>query len=84
MALFDLHGTPSTPSFKHLMDAWTAFMMLRGLTGATLAQFLKRLDDGIVYVSEDRILDICRQAGLTLGCRYFGGYLYGGWLFFRG
>ena len=83
VALFDLHGTPSSLSFKRLLDGWTAFMRLRGLTGEALAEFLKRLDDGIVYVPETRILEICKQAGLTLGCRYFGGYLYGGWFLLR-
>lgn len=83
VALFDLHGTPSSASFKQLMDGWTAFMALRGLTGEAQAHFLQRLADGIVYVSETRILEICQQAGLTLTSRYFGGFLYGGWFFLR-
>ena len=83
VALFDLHGTPSSASFNQLMDAWSAFMALRGLTGDAHSQFLKRLADGIVYVSEARILEMCRQAGLALSGRYFGGFLYGGWFFLR-
>ena len=66
-----------------LMDGWTAFMALRGLTGKARARFLQRLNDGIVYVSEARILEMGKQAGLTLSSRYFGGFLYGGWLFLR-
>ena len=83
VALFDLHGTPSSPSFKHLMEGWTTFMASRGLTGEALMQFLKRLDEGIVYVPEARILAMCKQAGLTFSSRYFGGFLYGGWFFLR-
>lgn len=61
----------------------SAFMELRGLTGEAKAQFLQRLDAGIVYVSETRLMALCRAAGLSLLCRYFGGFLYSGWLFIR-
>lgn len=83
VAVFDLHGSPSDPVFRQLMAGWSAFMELRGLTGEAKAQFLQRLDDGIVYVSEARIVALCRAAGLSLSSRYFGGFLYGGWLFRR-
>ena len=83
VAVFDLHGSPSSPGFRQLMAGWSAFMERRGLTGAAKAQFLQRLDAGIVYVPEGRLMELCQSAGLTLLSRYFGGFLYGGWLFLR-
>jgi tRNA (cmo5U34)-methyltransferase len=81
VAVFDLHGTPSSPVFRQLMEGWSAFMELRGLTGEAKARFLRRLDAGIDYVPEARLVALCRGAGLSLLSRYFGGFLYGGWLF---
>ena len=53
------------------------------MTGEWKRRMLTRLDRGIVYVSEERILDICASAGLVLQTRYTAGLLYGGWVFTR-
>lgn len=83
VVLFDLHGAPDGPHFNRLMQAWIHFMDIRGLQGEAQKRLLQRLQDGIVYVSERRILEICADAGLVLQMRYIGGLLYGGWLFQR-
>lgn len=83
LALFDLHGEPGTPAFRMLSGAWSDFIEQRGLTGSEKVSFLTRIEQGIVYVPEDRILEICERAGLELQHRYFGGLLYGGWIFRR-
>lgn len=82
--LFDLHGDPDSEAFLRLDEAWVAFMRIRGLDGEALEAFLERLRRGIDYVPESRIMEICRDAGLHLECRYIGGFHYGGWLFTRG
>ncbi len=83
VALFDLHGQPGTEAFDLLRAAWSDFMTQRGLVGPERAAFLQRIEDGIVWVPEARVLEICRDAGLRLVGRYFGGLLYGGWLLVR-
>ena len=83
LALFDLHGEPGSEGFKILSDAWSDFVEQRGLRGSEKSSFMNRIDRGIAYVPERRILEICRNAGLELACRYYGGLLYGGWLFTR-
>lgn len=83
VALFDLHGDPDAPIFPVLMEAWQHFMEMRGMTGVWKRRMLDRLERGIVYVPEDRILAICARAGLVLQTRYVAGLLYGGWLFTR-
>lgn len=83
VALFDLHGTPGSPTCTQLFDGWSQFMDIQGLTGGAKQQFLARLEQGMVYVPEERVLAICSNAGLSLCGRYFGGFLYGGWLFSR-
>lgn len=83
VALFDVHGDPDAPIFPMLMEAWQHFMEMQGMTGEWKRRMLDRLDRGIVYVSEERILDICASAGLVLQTRYTAGLLYGGWVFTR-
>ena len=81
LILFDLHGDPSLPAFGRLLEAWKKFMVLQDFSTEERAVFMQRLDKGIDYIPEERVLDICRFAGLEFEERYFSGLLYGGWVF---
>ena len=81
VTLFDLHGDPSAPYFELFYATWDRFMDLRGYSGKKKEQLFKRLETGIAYVSEDRILQICHDAGLRLIRSYWSGLLYTGWVF---
>ncbi len=81
--LFDLHGDPDSDEFEKLYLEWQEFMELRGLTGEEKRRFIDRLESGIVYVPRERVLELCREAGFEVGCRFVGGFLYGGWLLKR-
>ncbi len=83
VVLFDLHGDPSKTYFKLYYSAWIRYMDLRGYTGKKKDRLLKRLEAGIAYVGEDRIMEICQAAGLKLIRPYWGGLLYTGWIFER-
>ena len=79
--LFDLHGDPDSPAFARLLEAWDRFMVLQGFSPAERRTFMGRLETGIDYVPEDRIVELARRAGLRLEERYGTGLLYGGWVF---
>ena len=81
--LFDLHGDPAQPYFPLYYAAWKRFMDLRGYTGRKKHRLLRRLEAGIAYVGEDRVLEICTNASLRLVRPYWGGLLYSGWLLER-
>jgi len=83
LGLFDLHGDPSSESFTTLWSGWLAFMEHRGLRGADRDRFVERLEQGIEFVPEARILEMSSAVGLGLEARFFGGFLYGGWLLRR-
>lgn len=83
VVLFDLHGDPGSEAFTANRDAWYAFFAARGLTGDAARRFIERLDRGIVYVPEERILDLAASVGLVPVARWFTGFLYGGWLLIR-
>ncbi len=81
--LFDLHGDPDQAYFKLFYDAWKRYMDLRGYTGKKKEHLLQRLESGIAYVDQDRIIQICSDAGLQLIHPFWGGLLYTGWLLER-
>ena len=84
VVLFDLHGDPSSAAFATLWSGWLAFMEQRGLVGQAKSRFVERLERGVAFVPEVRVLELCRNAGLSVAARFFGGFLYGGWLLKRG
>jgi tRNA (cmo5U34)-methyltransferase len=80
VVLFDLHGDPESPEFGRLYEEWLEFMELRGLVGEEKERFVQRLEAGIVYVPRERIIDLSHEAGFEVRDRFFGAFLYGGWL----
>ena len=83
VALFDLHGDRSAPYFDFFYESWKRYMSIRGYGDQAKASLLQRLAAGIAYVPEERILEICADAGLHLIRKYWSGLLYGGWLLER-
>jgi tRNA (cmo5U34)-methyltransferase len=81
LILFDLHGDPTAPAFARLLKAWEQFMVLQGFNAEERDTFLRRLDTGIDYIPEARVIEIADLAGLALEQRFFAGLLYGGWSF---
>lgn len=81
--LFDLHGDQSESYFTLFYCAWKRYMDLRGYTGEKKQRLLHRLKAGIAYVGQERILEICQNAGLSLIRSYWGGLLYNAWIFER-
>ena len=81
LVLFDLYGEQGALRFELLCGAWRDFVRQRGVTGAAHDRFFSRINSGIAFVSESRIVEICSCARLGLVCRYFAGLCYGGWLF---
>lgn len=83
VVLFDLNGNQSAPYFKLFYDAWKRYMDLRGYSGRKKERLLERLETGIAYVDQERILQICHNTGLKLIRSYWSGLLYTAWLFER-
>ena len=83
LILFDLYGDPSASAFGRLLETWNKFMVLQGFSAEERDVFLKRLNKGIDFIPEERVLEICQLAGLEFEERYFSGLLYGGWVLKR-
>ena len=80
VVLFDLHGDQEASYFDLFYRSWSRYMSLRGYPEKDKVSLFDRLERGICFVSESRILEICNNAGLRLVQKYWAGILYGGWL----
>ena len=82
--LFELHGDRSGPRFDELFAAWSRYWKIHGMGEAERAAFRVRIDEGIHWASEARILELLAEAGFEDAWRYYRALLYGGWISRRG
>lgn len=80
LVMVDLHGDPSSETFRRLMSGWQEFMLLRGLSIEERAVFLDRLRQGMHYVPATRILELLNEAGFGQVIQFYNWFLYGGWV----
>ncbi|MDE2719769.1 class I SAM-dependent methyltransferase [Candidatus Palauibacter polyketidifaciens] len=78
--LFELHGDRSSPRFDELFAAWSRYWKIHGMGEAERAAFRARIDEGIHWASEARILQLLAEAGFEDAWRYYRALLYGGWI----
>ncbi|MDE2945420.1 MAG: class I SAM-dependent methyltransferase [Gemmatimonadota bacterium] len=78
--LFELHGDLSGPRFDELFAAWTRYWEIHGMGEAERAAFRAKIDEGIHWASEARILELLADAGFEDTWRYYRALLYGAWL----
>ncbi|MYA33659.1 MAG: class I SAM-dependent methyltransferase [Gemmatimonadales bacterium] len=78
--LFELHGDRNGPRFDELFAAWSRYWETQGMGAAERAAFRARIDEGIHWVSEARILELLAGAGFEDAWRYYRALLYGAWI----
>lgn len=78
--LFELHGDPVGPRFDELFAAWSRYWEIQGMGEAERAAFRGKIDEGIHWASEARILELLAEAGFEDTWRYYRALLYGGWI----
>ena len=78
--LFELHGDRSGPRFDELFAAWSRYWEIHGMAEAERAAFRAKIDEGIHWASEARILELLAGAGFEDAWRYYRALLYGGWI----
>ncbi len=84
LAFFDLGGDPGSDDFRRFMAGWELFWKLRGLTEPEADRFRQRIQAGIHFAGEARILELAELAGFTQNVPFYRGFLYRGWLLTRG
>ena len=78
--LFELHGDRNGPRFDELFAAWRRYWEIQGMGEAERAAFRAKIDEGIHWASEARILELLAGAGFEDAWRYYRALLYGAWL----
>lgn len=78
--LFELHGDRTGPRFDELFAAWSRYWEIQGMGKAERAAFRAKIDEGIHWASEARILELLAAAGFEHTWRYYRALLYGAWL----
>ncbi|WP_420633772.1 methyltransferase [Candidatus Palauibacter sp.] len=78
--LFELHGDRGASHFGERFTAWSRYWEIQGMGEAERTEFRAKIDEGIHWISEARILELLAAAGLEDVQRYFRSLLYGGWI----
>ena len=78
--LFDLHGTRTDPEYDEQYAAWRAYWRIQGLDEEDRAAFQAKIDTGIRWIPETRILELLAATGFEDVRPFFRGLLYGGWM----
>ena len=78
--LFELHGDRNGPRFDELFAAWSRYWEIQGMGEAERTAFRAKIDEGIHWASEARILELLAGAGFEDAWRYYRALLYGAWI----
>ena len=78
--LFELHGDRDGPRFDELFTAWSRYWEIHGMQEAERAAFRAKIDEGIHWASEARILELLAGARFEDAWRYYRALLYGAWI----
>ncbi len=78
--LLDLHGDPASPRFAEMFAAWRAYWRIQGMGTEERAAFEAKLEAGIHWSPESRVLELLAGAGFEDVRPFFRGLLYRGWI----
>ncbi len=78
--LFELHGDRDGPRFDELFAAWSRYWEIQGMGETERAAFRAKIEEGIHWASETRILELLAGAGFEDAWRYYRALLYGAWI----
>jgi tRNA (cmo5U34)-methyltransferase len=79
----DMYEDPNTPRFRRLVDAWTRWQAKAGIPAAEIEKGLAHVQRDIHFVPESRLGELLEQAGFTPPERFFGAFLFAGYICHR-
>lgn len=80
LVLVDINGQPGDAEFKTLMGAWMSYVVHKGMNTEEQNTYREQLHDSVHYVTEERILELLKNAGFDRVTRFYGALLFGGWI----
>jgi tRNA (cmo5U34)-methyltransferase len=79
----DMYEDPNTPRFRRLLAAWTRWQAKAGIPQAEIEKGLAHVRRDIHFVAEERLTTLLEQAGFTPPERFFGAFLFAGYVCHR-
>ena len=84
LVLVDLHGDRNEAHFQCLMEAWRRWQLDAWIPADEVEQTMEHVAQGVHFVPEQRILDLLEEAGFQGAASFFGTFLFGGWIAWKG
>lgn len=79
--LADLHGDKNSKQFHHFMAAWKLREIMAGLSSQEeIEKGFQRRMNSIQFIPEARLIELLHTAGFIEVERFYGAYLFGGWV----
>lgn len=79
----DMYEDPTAPRYRRLLTAWAQWQRGQGIPEAEIAKGLAHVEKDIHFVPETRLAELLDQAGFTAPERFFGAFLFGGYICHR-
>lgn len=83
LILSDMYEDPDSPRFQRLITVWTEWQLKAGIDPAEVEKGIAHVRRDIHFVSETRLAELLDQAGFTAPERFFGAFLFAGYIAHR-
>jgi tRNA (cmo5U34)-methyltransferase len=84
LVLADLHAEAGGARFNRLVAAWRDWQLAAGIPPEDVDKGFRHIVKDIRFVPEGRILDLLHGAGFAAVEPFYGAYLFGGWIAWKG
>lgn len=83
LVLSDMYEDPESPRFQRLIQVWTEWQLKAGIDPAEVEKGIAHVRRDIHFVPETRLASLLDEAGFTPPERFFGAFLFGGYITHR-
>ena len=83
LILADMYEDPNSPRRARMLDIWARWQQDGGIDPIEVDKGRRHVQRDIHFVSESRLTDLLAEAGFGPPERFFGAFLFGGYLTFK-
>jgi tRNA (cmo5U34)-methyltransferase len=83
LVLADMYEDPRSPRYQRLVAAWARWQLAQGIDPVEVEKGLAHVRRDIHFVTETRLAALLAEAGFTPPERFFGAFLFGGYVTHR-
>lgn len=83
LLLADMYEDPRSPRYQRLVGVWAQWQIAQGIDPAEVEKGLAHVRRDIHFVTEARLAELLAEAGFGPAERFFGAFLFGGYVTHR-